>query len=593
MRRLARALIVSAILALAAGASVRAAQPAARRVLIINSFGSRFAPFDTFASALRTEIARQSPGPVEFLETPLEIARSEQPEREGPFAQYVGALVADRRPDLIITIGGPAARFAALHRDALSASVPLLITGLDERHVSGLPALPNQAVVAFALHPTAVVENILRLRPDTTTLAVVLGLSPLERFWRAELERELAPFSARGVRLEWFNTLSLDEMRQRAAALPPHSAILFGVLFVDAAGVPREEDAGIVSLRAVANAPIFSPFESQLGKGIVGGPLLSVAGEGRRSATVALRILDGAGVNGAVVPPADPDRLLFDWRELHRWNIPERRLPPGSEVRFRPPSLWEAYRRPLVAGLGLVGLEAVLIGALLAQRARRRRAETQVRALNHRLLTAHEDERKLLARELHDDLSQRLARLSIDAARLEYAAAIPLDGGGHGPMREELARLSEDVHALAYQLHPSTLDDLGLAEALRVECDRFSRLESIAARLDTSDPAPEPSHEVALCLFRIAQEALRNVARHSRASAVILACASSDGGVRLSVRDDGSGFDLEAGRRGPSLGLAGMRERVDLVGGKIDIQSAPGRGTTVAVWVPTAAARPS
>ena len=187
-----------------------------------------------------------------------------------------------------------------------------------------------------------------------------------------------------------------------------------------------------------------------------------------------------------------PERNVYDWRELHRWNIPERRLPPGSEVRFRPPSLWEAYRRRCSRASLSSASQALLIAGLLAQRARRHRAEEQVRALNRRLLTAQEDERKVLARELHDDFSQRLARLSIDAARLEYAAAVPLDGARHAPMREELARLSEDVHALAYQLHPSTLDDLGLTEALKIECDQFSRLESIPVRLDLGEPPPEP-----------------------------------------------------------------------------------------------------
>jgi signal transduction histidine kinase len=579
-----RTLAVLAALVVLSGSSARAAEPPARRILIINSFGSRFAPFAEFASVLRNEIARQSLGPVEFLETPLELARFEDVGGEGPFARYVGTLVTGRQPDLVITIGGPAAHFAASHRDELSAAVPLLITGLDARHRPELAEQPNQVVVDFNLRPAAIVEDILRLLPDTTNLVIVLGNSPLEKFWHAQLERELRPMNGR-LQLAWLDTLPLEQMRQRVSTLPAHSAILFGVLFVDAAGIPQEEDQGLVSLSAVARAPMFGGFESQLGHGVVGGPLLSIAAEGRRSAAVALRILSGESVERLAVPPALPERYTYDWRELHRWNIPEGRLPSGSDVRFRPPSLWEAYRRPLVAGLLLVGLEALLIGALLAQRARRHRAEEQVRALNRRLLTAQEDERKLLARELHDDFSQRLARLSIDAARLEYAAAVPLDGARQAPMREELARLSEDVHALAYQLHPSTLDDLGLIEALKIEADHFSRLESIPVRLDLGEPPPEPSREAALCLFRVAQEGLRNVKRHARARAVDLACAADGRGTRMILRDDGAGFDPAQTRR-PSLGLAGMRERAALVGGRIEIQSAPGRGTTIVAWVP-------
>ena len=153
-------------------------------------------------------------------------------------------------------------------------------------------------------------------------------------------------------------------------------------------------------------------------------------------------------------------------------------------------------------------------------------------------------------------------------------------------MREELTRLSEDVHALAYQLHPSTLDDLGLPEALRTEAERFSKLESVPVSLDVRDGGPPPSRETALCLFRIAQEGLRNVARHAKAKKVTLSCEPSRGGLLLRLADDGVGFDPARRLGRPSLGLASMRERVETLGGHITMRSAPGRGTEIAVWAP-------
>ena len=585
MLRPMRTLAVLAALVVLSGSSARAAEPPARRILIINSFGSRFAPFAEFASVLRNEIARQSPGPVEFLETPLELARFEDVGGEGPFARYVGTLVTGRQPDLVITIGGPAAHFAASHRDELSAAVPLLITGLDARHRPELAEQPNQVVVDFNLRPAAVVADILRLLPDTTTLAIVLGNSPLEKFWHAQLERELRPMNGR---LQLVVAGHAAARADAAARIDPARAL--GDPVRRAVRGRRGHPAG---RGPGAGEPERRRPEPRCSAGSkASSATASSAARCSRSpprAGAALRWPCASSVarawSASPCRPAQPERYTYDWRELNRWNIPERRLPPGSDVRFRPPSLWEAYRRPLVAGLLLVGLEALLIGALLAQRARRHRAEEQVRALNRRLLTAQEDERKLLARELHDDFSQRLARLSIDAARLEYAAAVPLDGARQAPMREELARLSEDVHALAYQLHPSTLDDLGLIEALKIEADHFSRLESIPVRLDLGEPPPEPSREAALCLFRVAQEGLRNVKRHARARAVDLACAADGRGTKMILRDDGAGFDPAQTRR-PSLGLAGMRERAALVGGRIEIQSAPGRGTTIVAWVP-------
>jgi signal transduction histidine kinase len=152
-------------------------------------------------------------------------------------------------------------------------------------------------------------------------------------------------------------------------------------------------------------------------------------------------------------------------------------------------------------------------------------------------------------------------------------------------MRADISRLGDDVHALAYQLHPSVLDDLGLSEALRVECEQFSRRESIRAELTSFEAPAEIPPEVAVCLFRIAQEALRNVARHSRARAVRLAVTARNGTVRMTVSDDGVGFVPASGRM-RSLGHASMKERAQLVGGTVDVESSPGRGTTVQVSVP-------
>ena len=150
-------------------------------------------------------------------------------------------------------------------------------------------------------------------------------------------------------------------------------------------------------------------------------------------------------------------------------------------MRFRPPSLWEQHRLLIVTGTMIVLLQAALITALLLQRGRRRRAEKAAMALSGRLLTAHEDERRRLARELHDDLTQRLARLAIDAGKLERGA-----GANASAMRQDLVRLSEDVHALSYRLHPSVLDDLGLVEALKAECDRVARHGALRVDVEAS-----------------------------------------------------------------------------------------------------------
>ena len=215
------------------------------------------------------------------------------------------------------------------------------------------------------------------------------------------------------------------------------------------------------------------------------------------------------------------------------------------------------------------------------QRGRRRRAEKEAAGLSGRLLTAHEDERRHLARELHDDLTQRLARLAIDAGLLERTA-----GGDASQMRRDLVRLSEDVHALSYRLHPSLLDDLGLVEALRAECDRVASHGDVRVEVNTDDVPDTVPNEASLCLFRVAQEALNNAVRHGRANAMTVLLSARGSGLQIAVSDNGSGFDPKRSRDHASLGLASMRERVRLLHGEFDIESTPGRGTTVVAWVP-------
>jgi signal transduction histidine kinase len=215
-----------------------------------------------------------------------------------------------------------------------------------------------------------------------------------------------------------------------------------------------------------------------------------------------------------------------------------------------------------------------------------KRNENELHDLSRRLIRAHEDERALLARELHDDITQRLAVLAIELGRTVHA---PPDGA----QTEELqgicggiTRLSEDIHSLAYQLHPSILHELGLAEALRAECERRDRQGKFDLMLNI-DPLPTGvGKDAELCLFRVAQEALNNVARHAVARGASVTLRHMAGGLFLAVHDDGVGFDPVNLPGGMHLGMASMRERVRLENGTLDIESAPGRGTTVVAWVP-------
>jgi PAS domain S-box-containing protein len=281
--------------------------------------------------------------------------------------------------------------------------------------------------------------------------------------------------------------------------------------------------------------------------------------------------------------PDDRRWVMEGRRQLHAGELEQFSL----EYRFLNPQRGERWIHHLArAAVRDETGAAVSTYGVLRDVTDRKRAEADLQDLSRRLLRAQEEERAVLARELHDDVSQRLAVLAIDVGRAEMDAA---DGPHEEAMRlvrEGLVRLSEDVHALAYQLHPSVLEELGLAEALRTECERRSRHSEYKLAVSIGELPPRVPREQALCLFRVAQEALNNIARHAGASSASVMLRASAGGVLLAVSDDGRGFDLRSPGHGRRLGVAGMRERVQLVDGTLDVETAPGEGTTVLAWVP-------
>ncbi|MEO8125176.1 MAG: sensor histidine kinase [Burkholderiales bacterium] len=576
--------LLGACLALGLVSVSMAAGEPLTRVLIINSFSGANAGYDIFTSDFRSELAQDNATPIAFFEVSLDGARFDPAADTEAYVRFLRDRFADRPLDLVVLVGPPATSFYAQNRARLFPTVPMLIGAAEQRIMRAVPLGPSDGSSTMSLDLKRVFAHIMEVLPDTKRIVVVIGDSPFERFWVATVREEEKSYAI-GAKLEIWNELSLQAVEQRAASLPPDSAILFAEMYVDGAGVSRHQDHVLARLHALANAPIFGLFTSQLGKGIVGGPLLSEQVVATRVAKVAHAILSGevgAALHSPVVELATPE---YDWRELQRWRIPERRLPAGSKVDFREPSLWQQYKWTVVATLAVLLLQSALLAGLLLQRAHRRRAEREALSLSGRILTAHEDERRHLARELHDDITPRLARLAIDVARTTPGNAV---AGDALSIQSELARLSEDVHGFSYRLHPTVLDDLGLPDALRAECDRIASGQQLDVALNVEGVPDKLPGDVALCTYRIAQEALRNIARHAHAKTVRVSMLTKDGGLQLSVVDDGVGFDASAPRARVGLGHASMRERVRQLGGRLQVRSLAGQGTSIVAWVPFA-----
>jgi PAS domain S-box-containing protein len=214
--------------------------------------------------------------------------------------------------------------------------------------------------------------------------------------------------------------------------------------------------------------------------------------------------------------------------------------------------------------------------------------QNQVQSLAARLLSVQENESKIIARELHDDLSQRLAALGMEVSALSKRAAESpyLFSEGIRELSRRIGSLAEDVHRMSRHLHSAVLEDLGLEAAVREECISLSTKLGIPVEFQTENLPPSIASDISLCLFRVAQESLRNVGKHAGAKVVRVRLARVGTDLHLSVDDVGNGFDLEEIRGRGGLGLISMEERVRLVHGDFKIHSQPGEGTRVEARVP-------
>ena len=355
-----------------------AVQP--KQILFLHPYGQNFEPWGAWSREIRRELNKQSPWPLNIQEYSVATALDGNDPAEPKFVDYLTALYAQRGPDLIVTLGAPAARFVQQHRTNLFPTTPMLLAAVDVTRVDRSILSQQDAVVGVRNDHVAYVENILRLLPETKTIAMIIGNSPAERFWVGDVQRELKPLIEKNkIELTFYNEQPFAEVLKTVANLPPHSAIFFQQMMVDATGAVYGDKEPIKRVYEVANAPIFTLDMARVDDGveIVGGPMFSPVEGAVPTAAVAVRMLGGEKGGDIKVPPIEFSTPKYDWRQLQRWNISERRLPPGSEVLFREPTVWQRYSWQIALTIAVILAQAALISALLSAHRRRRLAEVQ------------------------------------------------------------------------------------------------------------------------------------------------------------------------------------------------------------------------
>ena len=490
--------------------------------------------------------------------------------------------------DLIVLVGPNAMQLLAQPK-AIFPDVPVVfccaISGMIDQ------VADNRATGAwFQLEPAKTVDAALGLLPATRHLFVVAGQSGYDRDLTALVKKDLVSYEHK-LDVTYLTDLPMSKLLETLRHLPDHSIILFLSFFEDVQG--REflsTPEALPMIAGAANAPVFGLAATHLDRGIVGGLVVSLEEQGKIMGRDALEILGGK-------PPQDipivygPSLYLFDWRQLQRWSLDGSRLPAGSIVLFRQPTLWEKYRQTWLIGLLVLASLSFLTIYLLFERKRLHAARNERMRLGGMLINAQESERARVASELHDDFSQRLAMLSLG---LETAAEMVPESSAEAnrQLNELMASASEigaDLHTLSHRLHSSTLELLGLAAGVAAFCEEFTAQRGIQVVFTHKNVPPSVPPDISLCLFRIVQEALRNVQKHSGAAHAQVRIETMNGNLHLSISDDGAGYDVKNGAGRQGLGLWSMGERVRLVGGRFVIDSKIRKGTRIDVWVPLTA----
>ena len=688
-----------------------AAQAKARNVLVV--FSAAEHDSESLDIVERTIRARL-PGEVNFYTASIDYQRSDDESYRESLAETFRREYRGVKPDVVITMAVEALEFTTEYRRRIFPGVPIVFTGVTASELDGKKMPPGVTGVEGSVGLRETIDLALRLEPDTKAVAVI---DAGHNFWWTIAHSELLRYQGRVREIDILGPPSAG-MLQSVAALPPHTVILFQ-LAPQSAADPAVTASDVLAL-AAQHLPTYSAWPNLcLNQGCIGGAFSDGHEIMRRTGEMAARAALGTPPEDIPIATGPDFKVEVDWRALHRWHLAESRLPVGSVILYRPPSLWQQHRYTVIAAIAVIVVLLLLIAGLLWQRARERKAEAALREsekrfrvmvdttpslvwmsdakgrvtyLNDRrlaftgagpragyghtwasyvhpedlegvldvvsralkthrpysteyrlrrsdgayrwmldvasprvngdgtfagfigsaidttdqklaqqalqkvsgqLIEAQEKERSRIARELHDDICQRLALLSIsiDLANRDST----FESGATKQSLEDIQRhcseIAADVQSLSHQLHSSKLEHLGIVSAIGGFCEELEKQHGVEIQFSSGGVPAHLPQDASLCLFRVAQEALHNAIKHSGVSRFAVELTGKGGSVRLVVRDAGVGFDVEQAKKNAGLGLVSMQERIHLVHGSFSVESKPGEGTKIIVTVPLAVAK--
>ena len=357
-------------------ASTLAAHSATRRVVLL--FGQR--PELPGLALLQADLVRtltsNSADRIEVYNETMDLERFGSSNYQLFLRDFLQAKYADKKIDLAIAILTPSLDFLLNYGSVIFPGTPIIFCGVDKTQLGNRSLPPNFGGILLKREFAPTVEIALSLHPNTERAVVVTGTSEFDTKLLEQAKIEFGFYENR-LDFQYLTTLPLQNLLTELSGLPPRTLVFYTSLFRDGAGETYIPSQVAKRISAAANAPTYGFLDQYVGQGIVGGDVYSLSAHGVEMAKLALRVL--AGTEAPQVSEVATNKLLFDWRQLHRWGISESKLPAGSEILFRESSAWEQYKLQILAITAAILTQALLIAWLLRERHYRRRAERTAR----------------------------------------------------------------------------------------------------------------------------------------------------------------------------------------------------------------------
>ena len=385
---------MSLVLVLTAGCLLP--QPAAsvpvkqvRRVLILNVMGPLSSPGVALMDEAIVADLQESPYQIELYSEDLEATLFPDEAAQRQFREWYIRKYRDRKPDVIIAVGLEPLRFMVESHEPFFSNIPIVFCGSTEEMLGELKLDSHFTGVWAVAQPEETLKAALVLQPGTKHVFVTGGVGVYDRYLEAIARESFRKYESR-LEFTYLTDLGMPALIERLKHLPDHTIVYHTSIMQDAEGT-RFIDASqsVPIIASAARAPVFVVDDVDLGKGTVGGSLVSFAAIGQLVAQMAVRVLNGEKPQDIPIVKS-ANVYMFDWRALQRWGLKESHLPPGSVVLNRQPTVWELYRRYIIGSIVLLLFQTLLIFGLVRQRARRRITESELRITYDRLRLAVE-----------------------------------------------------------------------------------------------------------------------------------------------------------------------------------------------------------